>query len=147
MQTQSSKEQTLEMVQMRLDGYSFQEIADKYGVSRQCIHQKLSVIAGSAKPRPKGIDEKVIYPNLAKWISENRMKKYELSKLLGLSDKSTKSLSMKLYGERDFSMTEIKKLLEITGQTFEHLFCEKDGPAPVCLENFGGGEDGQADRF
>ena len=123
MRTQESKEQMLEIVQMRIDGYTYlQQIADKYGVTRQCIQQKLSVIAGNAKPRPKGIDERVVYPNLAKWMLENRIPKYKLSEMVGMTTKCTAGITMKLYGERDFSMSEIKKLLEITGQTFEYLF-------------------------
>lgn len=47
MRTQKSNEQILEMVQMRLDGYTFQEIADKFKVTKQCVQQKLSIISGS----------------------------------------------------------------------------------------------------
>ena len=122
MRTQESKEQILEMAQMRLDGYSFQEIADKFGVTRQCIQQKLSVISGQKEARPKKIDEKIIYPNLAKWIFENQISKISLSETLGMKSKCTTSIKMKLHGERDFSMSEIKKLIELTGQTFEYLF-------------------------
>ena len=31
-----------QMVQMRLEGYTYQEIADELGVSRQCVHEKLT---------------------------------------------------------------------------------------------------------
>ncbi len=122
--TQESKEQLLEIVQMRIDGYTLQQIADKYGVTRQCIQQKLSVIAGNEKPRTKGIDEKIVFPNLAKWISENQVVKYKLYQMIGGSNnnKNTQIINKKLYGESEFSMSEIKKLLEITGQTFEYLF-------------------------
>ena len=33
-----------EILQMREEGYTYQQIADKYGVSRQCIHQKVKPI-------------------------------------------------------------------------------------------------------
>lgn len=125
--TPESKEKILEMVQMRIDGYTLQQIADKYGVSKQCVQQQLSIIAGNASPRPKGIDEKIIYPNLAKWMADNRIPKYKLSEMIGLKSKCTANIRFKLLGERDFSITEIKKLLEITGQTFEYLFVEKEG--------------------
>lgn len=74
----------------------------------------------------KRIDEKVIYPNLAKWMADNKIPKYKLAEMIGMSTKRTAGINFKLYGERDFSMSEIKKLLEVTGQTFEYLFCEKD---------------------
>lgn len=38
------KEQILKIVQMRLDGYTLQQVADEYGVTKQCIQQKLSAI-------------------------------------------------------------------------------------------------------
>lgn len=125
--TVERKEKILDLVQMRIDGYTFQEIADKYGVSRQYIHQELSAIVGNAKPRQKGIDEKIIYPNLAKWIFENRIPKYKLSEIVGMKSKSTEGIRQKLYGKRNFSITEIKKLLEVTGETFEYLFAERKG--------------------
>lgn len=125
MRTPESKERLMDIIQMRLDGYTIQQIADKYGVTKQCIQQQLSIIAGNAKPRPRGIDERVAYPNLAKWMIDNKVPKYKLSGMVGMTSKCTTSIKAKLYGERDFSMTEIKKLLEITGQTFEYLFEEK----------------------
>ncbi len=111
MRTTESKEKLLDIVQMRIDGCTVQEIADKYGVSKQCIQQKLSVLAGSGKPRHKGVDEKVIYPNLAKWIADNRIAKYKLSHMIGLSKNhnETKVINEKLYGGREFRMSEIKK--------------------------------------
>lgn len=125
--TQEIKERLMDMVRMRLDGYTLNEIAEKYGVSKQCVQQHLSALAGNQKPRPRGVDEKIIYPNLAKWITENRIAKYELSHMIGLAkNMNTAQINKRLYGESEFSMTEIKKLLEITGKTFEYLFAEKE---------------------
>lgn len=127
MRTQENKERLMDMVKMRLDGYTLNEIAEKYNVSKQCVQQHLSALAGNQKPRPRGIDEKIIYPNLAKWIAQERIARYELSHMLDLSINNmvTTTINKRLYGEVDFTMTEIKKLLEITGQTFEYLFEEK----------------------
>ena len=38
---------------------------------------------------------------------------------------ATLSISKKLYGETDFRIHEIKKILKVTGMTFEYLFAEK----------------------
>lgn len=126
--TPEQKEQLLEIVQMRMDGYTIQEIADKYGVTKQCIQERLSILANGYRPRVKGIDEKIIYPNLAKWISDNRIVKYKLSHMIGLSENNmvTTAINKRLYGETDFSMSEIKMLLKATNDTFEHLFAEKE---------------------
>ena len=45
------KEQILKIVQMRLDGYTLQQIADEYGVTKQCIQQKLSSIVKNYTPK------------------------------------------------------------------------------------------------
>lgn len=128
MRKPESKERLMDMVKMRLDGHALNEIAEKYGVSKQCVQQHLSALAGNKKPRPKSVDEKIIYPNLAKWIAEKRIARYKLSHMLGLSMNNTvtTTINKRLYGQVDFSMTEIKKLLEITGQTFEYMFAEKE---------------------
>ena len=121
--TTEQKEQLREIIQMRVDGFTLQQIADKYGCSKQCISYKLSSIAKRDNTRPKGIDENVIYPNLAKWMIDNRISRHVLAKEIGLSN--LQCLTRRLYGELDFSMSEIKKLLEITGQSFDNLFAEK----------------------
>lgn len=126
--TPDQKERLLEIVQMRMDGYTLQEIADKYGVTKQCIQERLSILANGCRSRAKGIDEKIIYPNLAKWISDNKIVKYKLSHMIGLSENNmaTTAINKRLYGETDFSMSEIKMLLKATSDTFEHLFAEKE---------------------
>ena len=123
--TPEQKQQLQEIIQMRVDGFTLQEIADKYGVSEQCISHKLLSIAKRDNTRPKWFDERVIYPNIAKYMINNRISRHALAKEIGLSN--LQCLTRRLYGELDFSMSEIKKLLEITGQTFEYLFSENSG--------------------
>lgn len=126
------KEQILKIVQMRLDGYTLQQIADEYGVTKQCIQQKLSSITKNHTIRKglvRKIDEKIIYPNLAKWIFDNGYSVSSFAWSLGMS--SPNNLLIKLHGERSINMAEIRKILEFTGQAFEYLFAEKgDGSEP-----------------
>lgn len=126
------KEQILKIVQMRLDGYTMQQIADEYGVTKQCIQQKISSITKNYTPRQGGvrkIDEKIIYPNLAKWIFDNGYSVGSFAKRLGMS--CSNNLLIKLHGERSINMAEIRRMLEFTGRTFEYLFAEKeDGSEP-----------------
>ncbi len=121
------KEQILKIVQMRLDGYTLQQIADEYGITKQCIQQKLSSITKNHTIRKgvvRKIDEKIIYPNLAKWIFDNGYSVSSFAKYLGMS--APNNLLIKLHGDRNINMTEIKRMLEFTGQTFEYLFAEKE---------------------
>lgn len=123
--TPEQKEQILEMTQMRLDGYTFQEIADKFKVTKQCVQQKLAAISGSRASFKQGIDIKVIYPNLATWMHDNGITKIKLSEIVGMKSTATLCISKKLYGETDFKIQEVKKILEHSGQTFEYMFAEK----------------------
>lgn len=73
-----TREQKIEAYTMRLDGYTLQEIADKFGVSKQRIHQ---IIPGSLATR--GNLERCIYPNIKAWLLEKEMSITSLSKLCG----------------------------------------------------------------
>ena len=120
------KEQILEIVQMRLDGYTLQQIADKFGTTRQCIQQKLSCLAKNSTPKQGCVrknDEKIIYPNLAKWIFDNGYSVSTFAKEIGMS--SSNNLLIELHGDRNINMMEIKKMLELTKTPFEYLFVEK----------------------
>lgn len=121
------KKQILKIVQMRLDGYTMQQIADEYGVTKQCIQQKISVLTRDYTSKQgcvRKIDKKIIYPNLAKWIFDNGYSVSSFAKYLGMSDPN--NLLIKLHGERKINMAEIKRMLQFTGQTFEYLFAEKE---------------------
>jgi putative transcriptional regulator len=50
---------------------------------------------------------------------ENNISAKELAKKLGMSDAS---LSLRLNGKREFSLSEAKKVLKIFGKTFEEIF-------------------------
>ena len=54
-----TREQKIEAFTMRVDGLSYEEIANKYGVSKQYIYQEL------CENTKKGNIKGVIYPNLA----------------------------------------------------------------------------------
>lgn len=117
-----NKEEVLEMAKMRIDGYSFQEIADKYGVTRQCVQQKLAYSLGMKNIED---DSKIVYPNIKEWMRSENISKFKLSKMVGMKQKTSSSIRQKLYGEVEFKISEIKRLIEITGMPFEVLFSEE----------------------
>ncbi len=45
----------------------------------------------------KRIDEKVIYPNLAKWMADNKIPKYKLAEMIGMSTKRTAGINFNLF--------------------------------------------------
>jgi hypothetical protein len=114
-----TKEQKIEMFVMKLDGYTLQEIGDKYGISRQ----RVQAILSSGSKGPKYI-AKIKYFNVATWLRHNSVCATNLAKEAGLTPwRFTKFLK----GEEDcrFSIRQIKTLLEITGMNFEDFFSEE----------------------
>ncbi len=66
----------------RNSGLTFREIADKYGVSKQFVHQMCSESTDSLF---RGwLKERCIYVNLRNWMNDNKISKKELLQRLGL---------------------------------------------------------------
>ncbi len=120
-----NKERVLGMAQMRLDGYSMRDIAEKYNVSKQYVQQELNVLSNGGRSYSGRLDADIIFPNLAKWMFENGMTISDLQEKMGYKSKNTALIRNRLYGYTKISMKDIKKILEITGQTFEYLFAER----------------------
>lgn len=108
---------------MRLDGKTFQEIGDEFGVSKQCIEQMLGFHQRKART---SIAVKCIYKGLAGYLQEEKISIAKMTELL--EAKTPYIVSKKLSGEKEFKISEIKKILQITGQTFEECFEEKETP-------------------
>lgn len=120
------------MINMRLNGHTLQQIGDHFGVLKQCVQQKLASFCGTTdkrKNRKSDLEALCIYPNLFDWLIENRIKLYELSDICGIQSKNTMSIRKKLIGERNFKISEIRKLLQYSGKTFEFLFFTKEPEA------------------
>lgn len=124
MMTQENKDRLLEMIKMRLDGCTYQEIADKYGVSRQCVYQAIVNFTrreSSTRVRKSPFD-RCIYPNLRQWMYENKITLVKLNRIIGKSLTNTERTSQKMRGESDFKISEIKAILKESGKTFEYMF-------------------------
>lgn len=111
-----SNEKKLEIVKMRIEGETLQSIADKFGVSRQHIDQTIRRILSDS-----GKYKKRKYKNITKWLQGSKTAGPELAKLLHIT---TGSVSNKLNGKSDFTLWEVKKIIEITGMSFEEAFEE-----------------------
>ena len=118
------RERIIDMVNMRSNGCTLQQIADKYGVSRQFVQQSiLNFKKRDGKLREIPLYD-CIYPNLKKWMIENEITLTELSEMVGLNSASTNSITSRLNGVRDFKISEVKTILEESGKTFEYMFME-----------------------
>lgn len=112
-----TKEQKLEACSMRFDGVSLQEIADHFGVSKGRIHQITPRI--STRSVRSYYNETFIYPNISRWMRENRISANNFSKMIGVSQMT---VSNNLRGKTPPSKKTIDKILEVTGMTYEEAF-------------------------
>jgi hypothetical protein len=120
-----TREQKVKAFEMRIDGYTYAEIANRFGVSRQYIHQILTF--GVEKPIQKGL-RNCVYYNIAQWITNNNLTIPKLCKMMGRKPGYHQALRNKLTGITEFSISEIKLILALTGMEFDEAFAEKENP-------------------
>lgn len=124
---QENKDRLLEMIKTRLDGCTYQEIAERYGVTRQYVQQSISSFVGKERTIRQSSLDRCIYPNIKAWMIDNNISMIKLSKICGLAETHIGAVRAKLCGERDFKISEIKTILKESGKTFEYMFnTEKD---------------------
>lgn len=106
---------------MRLDGYSFREIAEKLGVSIQAVQKAIPPVENRVIKRTVTC----IYPNIYAWMRKNDINIDKLSNLCSVSYMTIKRM---LIGESETRKSTIDKILEVTGMTYEEAFkkAEKD---------------------
>lgn len=110
-------DQRVEAYRMRLEGKTFEEIGEHFGVSRQHIQQTLFFCKG-----PRGLDRSVkscVYPNIARWMMENRIGISKFSERCGMNQ-ATLRLVLSVRGNP--RKGTIDKILRITGLSYEEAF-------------------------
>ena len=112
--------------ELRMQGLTFAEIGKRLGVSRQRIAK---CCAGMNPEQTAWACHKedldcIIYVGLKKWMLENRVSVPEMMRRIGLDTASRRSEHFKnrLKGKTQLPITEIKKILAVTGGTFEQMF-------------------------
>ena len=116
------KTRLMEMCEMAEEGMSFQEIGDRYGITRERVRQFISE-AYPVQGRPI---KNCIFPGLLCWMVNN----WESMKLMcqNLGIMSYQALVNKMRGKTDFTLSEIKAILAYTGLTFDEAFGEVKRP-------------------
>ena len=107
------------ITRLRQDGYSYQEIADTIGVSRQRVHQIIS-----AKKPPKKIQkaEQYKYPYLYKKIIE----KYRSVSAFAIDiDCSYETIQHMLRGQTSIHLDLALRISDLFGEDVRVLFAEK----------------------
>lgn len=115
-----------EAIKMRNEGATYEEIGTHFGVSRQRIH---TALGGNFKKNAQ-VYTKIRYKGLKRWFKETGTTFAGFARTVGA--KSTSAYVKKIQNwlteggerERTFTIEQIKKMLEVTGMTFEELFEE-----------------------
>lgn len=117
------REEKIEAFAMKLDGRTYEEIGKHFGVSKQYIERILNV-SGIKSTHPL---EKVIYPNLGLFIKEHYNGVLNFYYALGYESRNVGRMYKKLKGEAGMTISEVRKIPELTGMTFEECFEMADG--------------------
>ena len=112
--------------ELRMQGLTFVEIGKRLGVSKQRIAQCCAGMnpEATAWACHKKDLESIAYAGLKKWMLENRVSVPELMRRIGLDTGSSRSKHFRnrLEGKTQLPISEIKKILAVTGGTFEQMF-------------------------
>jgi len=108
----------------REKGLTYREIAEKYGVSYQGVAQA----CGKSNPNyfKYHKENAVIYPNLRKWMNDNKVSIFEMVRRCGMERCNDNAIRLRnqLKGKNHFRKPMIDKLIAITGMKYEELFKE-----------------------
>lgn len=116
-------DQKVEMYRMRLEGKSYQDIADRFGVSRQYVYR---LIGQQCKSEPYR-NVNVRYTGLRKWMNESNYSVANLARESGCTDNhSYVTITSYLQGSPRMDIDSIRKILRFTGMTFEEAFGEAE---------------------
>lgn len=120
-------ERKQKMIEMRNAGATHEQIGNAFGITKQRVSQIIGQYwVGSFR----GITcEDCIYPNLRRWMNENRISKSELCRRMygDVGPENHHRISLILSGKKtNFFKSVIDRLIEATGLSYEELFSEEE---------------------
>ena len=108
------------MFQMRLEGKTFQQIGDAFGISKQAVKQSIGCTGGGGTVRRP---DKIIYPTIADYMVRRNINYNDLAPECGVSRSGLRHF---LQGQGGGSKYVIDRILEVTGLTYEEAFKERE---------------------
>ena len=121
------KERNAKLLQMRLNGATFEEIGKELGLSRQRVHMiwksLLKESAWEISPKQTYWNDRCVYEKLKDCLNKKGMTMKELVIYVygEYSPKTYQRLKMHLRGISMFNKTELEKLSELTGICFAEI--------------------------
>ena len=110
-----NKERIMEMISMRIDGFTYEEIGKKFDVSKQRAHQ---VVLKAVNETPKKV-RNYKYPNLYFRIMSNYSTAGEFAELVGVSKDK---ISNYLRGTTRPPLETVVKICELLEEDVAYLF-------------------------
>ena len=106
-------------------GMTYQQIADKHGVSRQTVAEACGRQGYQFRHFTK---ERCVYPFLRQWLNENKVSTAEFIRRMGCCWSGSMCLLYSNYfkGKTYPSKQVIDRMLKVTGLTYEQLFYRED---------------------
>lgn len=115
-------EEILEYCKMRLEGYTFQQIAEKFGTSKQNIQGILFRRFGET-PKGKKVFSKIVFPKVSEFMKDNKMTIKSISHHMGLKSSTVTGY---LYGKTSPSKSFIDSMVKLTDIPYEDLFSKEE---------------------
>ena len=112
----TNNEKYMDFLRMRQEGCTLQQIANKYGCTRQYVSITLRKISQMPRTRAR---RKCVYPGLDRWLHENSYSIASLGRALALHNIT---IYKYMNGEREIKIGAIRDILRLTGMTFEEAF-------------------------
>ena len=110
---------------MRMDGATYQEIANHFGVTRQAVHLNLKN-HGRLRRRYEAIFNHCPYDGLRQFLQENKKVKITTlcTAIFGTCEETARSKTQRIIEGKNVSMTvnNVKRLEKFTGKCFAELF-------------------------
>lgn len=123
----NNPDQVSKMQAMREEGHSFQEIGDKFGVSRQDVHRNLKN-AKTRSVRNDKIRGSIVYKGIFNYFTANSDLNFtEFSRKIYCTDRVTRKRTVKLIrflkGENvALPLWVYERICNVCGETFEKTF-------------------------
>jgi predicted transcriptional regulator len=117
-----------QVMQLREQNKTYQEIGDELGISRQRVGAYLK----TANPRgyKAWVKGRCVYTGLREWLIDNKCTMRQFIIQLGYTYHTNNAARWRnlLNGNTRLNIEEIRSIIWLTGKTFEELFVEdKDG--------------------
>lgn len=120
-----TREEKIKAFTMKLDGATYQQIANEFGVTKQCIQQML---IGGKRRNTWSIEQKgFIYPNLVNYMVRNNLHTVTAFKTHTGLNVAIHDLIRRLQGNTPFKIDDIQKILSATGMSYEEAFQVRGG--------------------